>query len=80
MAKARRVDDGHGSEHHERCERPASSAGTSRLSIGARRCLMCFVQARCNLEAMMERQLELRREETAAIHQSDVSASLIYFR
>lgn len=27
------------------------------------------VQARFNLETMMKRQLELRREETAALHQ-----------
>jgi hypothetical protein len=63
-------------ERHGCCERSAARSGLSYFS-GLKRHRGTFVfcsekgvaQARVSLELMMKRQLELRREETRAIHE-----------
>jgi len=80
MDAARRVDHCAQPESLSSSERPPSCSGEDNKCI-----ILCVIadklssQARSNLESMMERQIELRKEETRAIHSYAVSRTLALY-
>lgn len=65
------VDQNPRTKRHGCRERPAAGSGLSASpgEVCARNASLNVYQARVSLELMMKHQLELRREETRAIHE-----------